>query len=110
MMKSKYYGNIFENYVFSEFFKSYYNSGRNNPKLFFYRDSNGNEVDLVEELSIDRLRLFEIKASKTVKSEFSQIVNEVGDLLGVGKGDRLLSDSLISQRKLTVWSMLSPAP
>ncbi|MDR1197100.1 MAG: ATP-binding protein [Candidatus Nomurabacteria bacterium] len=90
MKKSKYYGNIFENYVFSEFFKSYYNSGRNNPKLFFYRDSNGNEVDLVEELSIDRLRLFEIKASKTIKSEFSYIVNEVGDLLGASGDDRFV--------------------
>jgi predicted AAA+ superfamily ATPase len=90
MQKSKYHGNIFENYIFSEVFKSYYNSGRNNPKLFFYRDSNGNEVDLVEELSIDRLRLFEIKTSKTMKPEFSYTLNEVGDLLGVDRNDRFV--------------------
>jgi predicted AAA+ superfamily ATPase len=90
MQKSKYYGNIFENYVFSEFLKSYYNRGRNNPKLFFYRDSNGNEVDLIEELTVDRQRIFEIKASKTIKPEFSHVVSEVGDLLGVDEHERFV--------------------
>ncbi len=39
-------GNIFETYVFSELLKSYYNVGKRAP-IYFYRDSNGVEVDFL---------------------------------------------------------------
>ncbi|MCM1306607.1 MAG: ATP-binding protein [Bacteroides sp.] len=39
-------GNIFETHVISEVIKSYYNAGRE-PNIYYYRDTNGNEVDLL---------------------------------------------------------------
>jgi len=39
-------GNIFETFVVSEVIKSYYNAGRR-PNIYFYRDTNGCEVDLL---------------------------------------------------------------
>ena len=39
-------GNIFETYVFGEITKSYINKGVH-PPLYFFRDSNGNEIDFL---------------------------------------------------------------
>jgi hypothetical protein len=39
-------GNIFETFVISEIIKSYYNAGRE-PNIYYYRDTNGSEVDLL---------------------------------------------------------------
>lgn len=42
-------GHILENYVVTEILKSYYNSGDNNPSLYFYRDKDKKEIDLIIE-------------------------------------------------------------
>ena len=42
-------GAFFENYVISEILKSYYNKGVLEPPLYFYRDKNMNEIDLLIE-------------------------------------------------------------
>jgi len=43
------WGHIFETYVVSEILKSYYNDGEIYPPLYYYRDKEKNEVDLVIE-------------------------------------------------------------
>lgn len=57
-------GALFENLVVMEALKARYNSGRRS-NLSFYRDSNGNEVDLVCSFA-DQLVGVEIKAGATV--------------------------------------------
>ena len=57
-------GNIFETYVISELLKSRFNSGERS-NLFFWRDSNGNEVDVIVEQGVTRMPI-EIKSGKTV--------------------------------------------
>lgn len=42
-------GAYFETFVFGEILKSYYNNGTLDPALYFYRDRNGNEIDLLIE-------------------------------------------------------------
>ena len=42
-------GHILENYVVSEILKGYYNSGDNNPPLYYYRDKDKKEIDLIIE-------------------------------------------------------------
>lgn len=42
-------GHIFENYVVIEILKSYYNVGDNNPPIYFYRDKDKKEIDLIIE-------------------------------------------------------------
>jgi len=66
-------GAIFENMVIMEFLKKKINM-RLNSDMYFYRDSNGVEIDLVidEGLSIS---LYEIKAAKTLRSEMTKSLN-----------------------------------
>ena len=40
---------IFENYVISEILKSFYNALNNEPRLYFYRDKDMKEIDLIIE-------------------------------------------------------------
>lgn len=54
-------GAIFENYVISEIIKSYYNTGEINPRLFFYRDKDMKEIDLLIE---NNMILYPIKIKK----------------------------------------------
>jgi len=41
------WGHIFESFVFVEILKSYYNDGVVKPPLYYYRDADKNEIDLV---------------------------------------------------------------
>ncbi|MFN8344168.1 MAG: ATP-binding protein [Spirosomataceae bacterium] len=61
-------GAIFENSVILEVMKLYYNQGYR-PQLYYWRDSNQNEVDLLIQ---DGLKLYavEIKSGKTINSDF----------------------------------------
>ena len=61
-------GNIFENFIINEIIKNHYNKGIE-PKISFWRDSNGNEIDLILE-SAGKTHAFEIKSSSTLKMEF----------------------------------------
>ncbi len=55
-------GALFETFVISEIFKSYLNKGKDTRQLFYYRDRNQKEIDLVM-LQNDRVYPVEIKAS-----------------------------------------------
>ena len=61
-------GNLFENMVVMELLKYRYNSGRRN-NLNFYRDSNGNEVDIFYNIAQHVLPI-EIKAGATVTKDY----------------------------------------
>lgn len=54
-------GAIFENMVINNFLKEAYNTGHH-PKLNFFRDKTGREIDLLEDAP-EGLRAYEIKAS-----------------------------------------------
>jgi predicted AAA+ superfamily ATPase len=62
LVKGAMWGQMFESFVFSEILKSYYNDGKVKPPLFYYRDSDKNEIDLLIE-SGDTLHPVEIKAT-----------------------------------------------
>lgn len=40
-------GAFFETWVVSEIYKSYLSQGKSQPPLYFYRDSNKKEIDLI---------------------------------------------------------------
>ena len=60
-------GNIFETFIISELIKSKLNFGEK-PSFFFWRDSNGNEVDLIVEQGINLMPI-EIKSGRTLTHE-----------------------------------------
>lgn len=61
-------GELFENFVITEFLKHYYNQGLV-PDISYWRDKLGNEVDCV--LNVEGvLRAVEIKSGKTINSDY----------------------------------------
>ena len=62
-------GAIFENMVVMEAFKARYNRVVE-PRLYFYRDNNGVEVDLILEKGPRELELFEIRSVYTISKGF----------------------------------------
>lgn len=63
-------GNLFENFIVMEALKARFNQGKES-RLFFYRDSNGNEVDLVLQNGT-QLTPIEIKSSQTWHNSFTK--------------------------------------
>ncbi|HQI04482.1 MAG TPA: ATP-binding protein [bacterium] len=67
------YGSLFENMVVCEFLKHRFNCGKP-ANMNFYRDSSGNEVDIICNLA-DSLIPVEIKAGMTVRDDFFKGLN-----------------------------------
>ena len=61
-------GSIFETFVVSEFMKARFNRPHN-VELYFWRDSNGNEIDLVVDFG-GKLMPIEIKSGQTINRDF----------------------------------------
>lgn len=66
-------GALFENLIFSEFMKLFYNNFRR-PELFFWRDNTGNEIDCILK-SGTKEKVIEIKSAKTISSDFFKGLN-----------------------------------
>ena len=65
---SLYRGALFENFVINEMLKNRYNAGKKN-NLYYFRDSNGNEVDVIIDNGKELLAV-EIKSAKTIATDF----------------------------------------
>jgi hypothetical protein len=68
-------GNLFENFVIMELVKSRYNAGLDH-NLNFYRDSNGNEVDVLYSEK-GRMVPVEIKSAETFTGDFLKGLNYI---------------------------------
>lgn len=73
-------GNIFETFIVSELMKSFFNRGER-PPLYFWRDSHGNEVDVIVEQG-HRLMPIEIKSGRTLTRESFTGLEKWGALAG----------------------------
>jgi len=74
-------GNLFENFIISEYVKNSFHAGRQ-PDAFFFRDSSGNEIDLI----IDRSGFpipVEIKSGATINQEFFKGLQKYQELSNV---------------------------
>jgi len=81
------WGLIFESFVFTEILKSYYNDGIVKPPLYYYRDNDKNEIDLLIEDG-DTLYPIEIKTTsdpnKSMVNSFRCIENIPDKKCGTG--------------------------
>ena len=74
-------GNLFENMVISEFIKQAWNEGRE-PQLTFWRDSSGNEVDLLA-LRSGQIYAYEIKSGATYSPDYFKGLTKWRNLSGI---------------------------
>ena len=65
-------GNFFENYVIVEIIKSYYNIGELRPPVYFYRDKEKREIDLIIE---ENGKLYPMEIKKTANPSKDMIEN-----------------------------------
>jgi predicted AAA+ superfamily ATPase len=81
------WGHLFECFVFAEILKSYYNDGMVKPPLFYYRDKDKNEIDVLIENG-DMLYPIEIKTSsdpaKSMVSAFRCLQGITNKKIGAG--------------------------
>lgn len=71
VQKHVFSGFIFENFIINEYLKKELLEN-NLHNLFFYRDHDGNEVDLIIERETNKVELYEIKLHKTFSKEFTK--------------------------------------
>jgi len=101
-------GNIFENMIVIDVLKHLYNHGQR-PDIFFYRDSNGREIDLLYERG-EKIIPIEIKSSSTFHNSFldglsywrKNIDSQMrGYVIYAGKsGQRVGQDELVAWHEL----------
>ena len=77
LARDKMRGNLFENFVVMEAVKHRMNAGRDGG-VFFYRDSNGNEVDLLLKEE-GEIKAYEIKSAQTYSGEFGRTLKKLPD-------------------------------
>lgn len=100
LKRSSFYGALFENFMIAELKKNRYNKERFGD-LYFFRDSTGNEVDVIIESDTGLLPI-EIKSSKRIdKPQFKNIkwFQKVfrqggGVLINAGEEEKLLNDDI----------------
>ena len=90
-------GNLFENMMVMEALKHRLHRGRRS-NLQFYRDSNGNEVDLLLNFGPDILPI-EIKAGQTLSGDHFKALKNFADLFGLPLGGGLIYAGGESQQR-----------
>jgi len=91
------WGHMFESFVFAEILKSYYNNGIAKPSLYYYRDADKNEIDLLIENG-EAVHPVEIKTTgdpnRSMVKAFGCLDNIPGKKAGVGAVVCLAKDRL----------------
>lgn len=78
LRKYRKYGNVFENAVVAEIGKRAYSTGRV-PRWSFWRDSNGNEMDLLLERGVDVDAAIEVKSTSSFSPSISDGLAKFAD-------------------------------
>lgn len=103
-------GGLFENMVINELVKNKYNIGQE-PNYTFWRDSNGNEVDLIS-TEADKQRAYEIKSGATATKDYFRGLTYWSKLSGADTSQRCViyggkQSRETSEGKLVAWEKLN---
>ncbi len=109
LRKSDMRGHIFETWVIDEFIKNYYNR-RQEPDMFYWRDSGGNEIDLLISRG-DELLPIGIKSSQTFNDNLIKELNFWRNITNNPRHSGILiygGDNLLEFKGLIIlpWAML----
>ena len=86
MIKTHYlYGALYENFIISELLKAQYHAGKV-PSVYYWRESNGVEIDCIMELNNHKIIALEIKAGETFNKDYlKNFKNFPGNESGIQK-------------------------
>ncbi|MDO5329251.1 MAG: ATP-binding protein [Coriobacteriia bacterium] len=76
------YGLIFENFIMTEMVKSYFNSLQDHY-LYFYRDSHGNEIDIVDITNPRNVVVAEVKSGMTMMNKYNKVLYKAEEELNI---------------------------
>ncbi|MBT1167299.1 ATP-binding protein [Bifidobacterium simiarum] len=82
-------GDVFENLIISETVKRYLNANIE-PNLYFYRDTNQAEIDLVDCTQRRNTRLIEIKSGMTPRADYFKHLATIGEDMNVPREQRIV--------------------
>ena len=99
-------GGLFENMVINEMIKKCYNAGKE-AQIAFWRDTNGNEVDLIE-YNDGESTIYEIKSGATANLDYFKGLNYWGKLSEIDISHRIVvyagdNQLVTSNGKLIPW-------
>ncbi len=102
-------GVIFESWVIAELYKNYYHTGKQ-PYMYYFRDSNNNEIDLILEHGAKTIPI-EIKSGQTINNNFFKGLNFWSKLTGLANSPAVLiyggdSPSVFKNIRILPWHML----
>lgn len=89
MMESDKFGSIFENLIISETLKAHLNRG-SRPEMYFYRDDEKREIDLVDETNPDHPKLIEIKSARMYREKYAGVLRKIGNEVGIPEEDQMV--------------------
>ena len=89
LMNGAFAGHLYENFVVMEIVKTYYNYSPAEPPLYFYRDTNGKEIDLLIQEG-DMLHPIEIKKTADPAPKMISAFSEIDNIGGVTRGSGAL--------------------
>lgn len=79
-------GALFENLVIADMYKKSLFAGKQ-PQLYYWRDSNGNEVDLLEEIG-GELNAYEIKSGSSLRLDWFKGLDNFASLSGIESANK----------------------
>lgn len=82
LMRNSFYGHIYENFIFMESIKKYTNSN-SKYSLFYYRDTNKNEIDLIDCSDKSNPLAIEIKATKSIQKKHNKVLKSAQEFLNL---------------------------
>ena len=79
VLKTHYlYGALFENLVISEIIKQFHHSGKR-PPVYYWRESNGIEIDCIIEKNDREITAIEIKAGQTFNQDYLKNLKKISE-------------------------------
>ncbi len=100
-------GELFETFIVSEIMKSYMNAGKDLDKIYFYRDKEKREIDLLIEEG-NTLYPIEIKKGAAIQKDWTK---NFGALSGI-KDHKVASETVICQieKKMPITDSITAIP
>lgn len=103
-------GALFENAIIAELTKSVFNTG-DTPQFYFFRDSNGNEVDLLIERG-QKVTAVEMKYGKTINDDFFRGLSVWHKISGYQPSQSIVvhggdTSTTYKQVRVSPWNQLS---